>query len=142
MATTLKTLVLKTATVTSVKLGAPADRIGLGRDVASVPAGVLSPRPSNSGGPRQVDSAMRMHQEPAAATEPRLAGRYRPGSSASRWPDSFSRKRDSKRAGSPGSFPAISSSSVRIGDCQLPDRRDGQRIATTGEAPRSAAAAQ
>ncbi len=44
MATTLKTLVLKTVTVGSVKLTAPADRIGLGLvAVATYPADVLSP---------------------------------------------------------------------------------------------------
>ena len=41
---TLKTLVLKTATVTGVKLGTPADRIGLGLGVATAyPTDNLSP---------------------------------------------------------------------------------------------------
>ena len=40
---TLKTYVLKTATVTSVKLITPADRIGLGLGVAAYPTDNLSP---------------------------------------------------------------------------------------------------
>jgi hypothetical protein len=40
---TLKTCVLKTATVTSVKLITPADRIGLGLGVATYPTDNLSP---------------------------------------------------------------------------------------------------
>jgi len=40
---TLQTLVLKTATVTSVKLFTPADRIGLGLGVAAYPTDNLSP---------------------------------------------------------------------------------------------------
>jgi len=43
MSTTLKTLVLKTATVTGVKLVTPADRIGLGFGVAAYPTDNLSP---------------------------------------------------------------------------------------------------
>jgi hypothetical protein len=43
MLKTLKTLVLKTAQVTSVKLTTPADRIGLGRGVANYPTDNLSP---------------------------------------------------------------------------------------------------
>jgi hypothetical protein len=43
MTTTLKTLVLKTATVTGVKLATPADRIGLGFGVAAYPTDNLSP---------------------------------------------------------------------------------------------------
>lgn len=51
MLATLKTLVLKTATVGSVKLTAPADRIGLGFGVAAYPTDNLSqgqiPMPHN-----------------------------------------------------------------------------------------------
>ncbi|WP_439623337.1 hypothetical protein [Gemmata sp.] len=43
MLATLKTLVLKTATVTGVKLVTPADRIGLGFGVAAYPTDNLSP---------------------------------------------------------------------------------------------------
>lgn len=138
MATTLKTLVLKTATVTSVKLGAPADRIGLGRVVATYPADVqfrgqlsLPPRsghrPSNS-------NAMRMHrEEPAERPEREI-----PGSSARCWPVSIASKRPSSRGG----FPAVLSSSERIGDCQSSDRRDDRETATTRETASAAAAAK
>jgi len=43
MTRTLKTLVLKTVKVTGVKLGTPADRIGLGLVVATYPTDNLSP---------------------------------------------------------------------------------------------------
>lgn len=45
MFATLKTLVLKTATVAGVKLVTPADRIGLGFDLAAYPTDNLSPNP-------------------------------------------------------------------------------------------------
>jgi hypothetical protein len=138
MATTLKTLVLKTATVTSVKLGAPADRIGLGRVVATYPAdvqfrGQLS-LPPRSGHRPPISNAMRMHrEEPATRSE-----REFPGSSARCWPVSIASKRPSSRGG----FPAVSSSSERIGDCQSSDRRDDRETATTRETASAAAAAK
>jgi len=105
MATTLKTLMPKTATVASAKLTAPADRIGLGLvAVATYPADVLSPGrfPSphcpgsepNPGGCRQELSATGMPQHPwaMATAEPPVGptGRPVPGSSAHRRPWSFS----------------------------------------------------
>lgn len=104
MVTTLKTLVLRTATVSSVKLTTPADRIGSGLvAVAAYPTEVLSPgrfpaphRPGsepNPGGPRQELSAARMpvHPRAMATAEPPAgpAGRPVPGSSAHRRPWSF-----------------------------------------------------
>ena len=70
MLKTLKTLVLKTAKVTSVKLLTPADRIGQGFSVASYPTGNLSqghiPMPNNPE-PEQARSrqlsAMQMQQQ-------------------------------------------------------------------------------
>ena len=94
MATTLKTLVLKTAMVHGVKLSIPADRIGLGRVVATYPAGVLSagqfPLPPRSGHRSPNTGAMRMHREEPATREP--CGRDVPGSSAHRWPASFAQQ--------------------------------------------------
>lgn len=139
MATTLKTLVLKTATVTSVKLGTPADRIGLGRVVATYPAdvqfrGQLS-LPPRSGHRPPNSNAMRMHrEEPATRSEREI-----PGSSARRWPASIF---GSKRPESRGGFPAVSSPSARIGDCQSSDRRDDRTTATTRETASAAAAAK
>ena len=158
MATTLKTLVLKTATVKSVKLGTPADRIGLGRmAVAMYPADVLSsgqfpmpPRPdsnSNPDGHRQALSAdlMREHRAEMAASEPpaSLAGRDVPGSSAHRWPASFTQTcvKPTKRSMSRVSFPAVSCVCERIGDCQSPDRRDDRQTASMRETNPTAAAA-
>jgi hypothetical protein len=68
MFATLKTQVLKTATVTGVKLAAPADRIGLGFGVAAYSTDPLSPGhnpvPHNPEpehvGSRQERSAMQM----------------------------------------------------------------------------------
>jgi hypothetical protein len=105
MVTTLKTLVQKTATVNSVKLSTPADRIGQGLvAVATYPAEVLSsgrfPSPhspgseANPGGSRQELSAAQMQMHPramATAAEPPVGptGRPVPGSSATRRPWSF-----------------------------------------------------
>jgi len=104
MVTTLKTQVLKTATVSSVKLPTPADRIGLGLvAVATYPTEVLSPgqfplpqRPGsepNPGGPRQELSAAHRHMamRAMATAEPPVGptGRPVPGSSATRRPWSF-----------------------------------------------------
>lgn len=132
--TTLKTLVLKTVTVSSVKLTTPADRIGLGFGddlVAVYPADVLSPGqfplPHNPGletglGNRQDPSAMRLHpQAQAMATAEPPAGRVGsssvPGSSA-------------QRGASRASFPAVFGVHNRFGgDCQSPDRRDDRKPA-------------
>jgi len=104
MVTTLMNLVTKTAMANSVKLSAPADRIGLGLvAVATHPAEVLSlgqfPLPTspdsepNPGGSRQELSAESMHSHPPtmATSEPPVGttGRSVPGSSAHRWRRSF-----------------------------------------------------
>jgi hypothetical protein len=142
MATTLKTLVLKTATVASVKLASPADRIGLGRVVATYPAEVLSqgqfPLPPRSGHLPPNTNAMRMHREEPATRIP--DGRDVPGSSAHRWLPSFSKT--AKRPLSRASFPAVSCVSERIGDCQSSDRRDDRTTASTRETTPIAAAAK
>ncbi|MDB5306606.1 MAG: hypothetical protein JWO38_808 [Gemmataceae bacterium] len=103
MATTLKTLVLKTVTAGSVKLTAPADRIGQGLAVdVAYPAEVLSqgqfPLPHNPGsepnpGSRtelsapQLREQMRVVAPTVAPAGP--AGCPAPGSSAHRRPSSF-----------------------------------------------------
>jgi len=104
MVTNLMNLVTKTAKANSVKLYAPADRIGQGLvAVATYPAEVLSlgqfPLPTspdsepNPGGSRQELSAESMHEhQPSMATsEPPVGttGRSVPGSSAHRWQRSF-----------------------------------------------------
>ena len=165
MVTTLKNLVTKTATVRSAKLPTPADRIGLGLVVATYPASVLSPgqfptpqrldSESNPGGLRQELSAesMREHGPAMATARPPAgsAGRDCSGSSAHRWPRSFTAiKRQaaigrlaslSAAAMSRASFPAAAIVRERIGDCQSPDRRDDRRAAMPGETIPTAAAA-
>jgi hypothetical protein len=125
MATTLKTLVLKTATVTSVKLAAPADRIGLGRSVVQYPANVLSPG----------------HSMPPRADSDSNRGRDVPGTTAHRWPGSFSSLKPS-RSESRVRFPAVFVDCVRIRDLQSLDSRAEGQAASTREAPPTAAAAK
>lgn len=79
MFATLKTLVLKTATVTGVKPAAPADRIGLGFGVDAYPADNLSPNPaSEQVGPRELSAMrpqeMRLRVGDAAVPPASLAG--------------------------------------------------------------------
>ncbi|MBA4188939.1 MAG: hypothetical protein C0467_13160 [Planctomycetaceae bacterium] len=95
MLKTLKTLVLKTAKVTGVKLATPADRIGLGRGVANYPTDNLSqgqfsmphnPEPEQVR-PREELSAMQVQQHLQAdsdAVPPESSPGCFPGSSASR----------------------------------------------------------
>jgi hypothetical protein len=161
MATTLKNLVQKTVKANSVKLAAPADRIGQGLvAVATYPAEVLSPghvpvphcpdSDSNPGGPQALSAElMREHQAAMATGEPPAgpAGRPVPGSSAVRWPWSFTgllktrSARTTKRPMSRASFPVASSVCERIGDCQSSDRRNDKRAAMSWEASSNAAAA-
>jgi len=103
MLKTLKTLVLKTAKVTGVKLATPADRIGLGRGVANYPTDNLSlgrfstphnPEPEQVRS-REELSATRMREQTLAdrnAVPPESSPGYFPGSSASRFvsPSAFS----------------------------------------------------
>jgi hypothetical protein len=96
MLKTLKTLVLKTAKVTGVKLATPADRIGLGRGVANYPTDNLSqgqfsmphnPEPEQVR-PREELFAMQMLPHlPAGndAVPPNRSSGCFPGSSASRF---------------------------------------------------------
>jgi hypothetical protein len=102
MKKTLKTLVLNTATASSVKLTAPAKRIGLGFDLAAYPADPLSqrpiqgshdPEPEQDSGSRQERSAMQMREQMRADAPVGSTGRSAgclsfPGSSAHRRPPS------------------------------------------------------
>jgi len=95
---TLKTVVLKTVSVGSVKLPTPADRIGLGvAAVATYPADVLSPgqfplppnpAPETESGLRQAlpatHSRERMRAMASAAVPAGSAGVHVPGSAARR----------------------------------------------------------
>jgi len=110
---TLKTLVLKTVTVGSVKLATPADRIGLGASVvATYPAEVLSsgqfPLPPNPEpetlGSRQELPAMQTHPRMhTGATTVAPAGRAgclpNPGPSARRHPAPFTAAKWASGAG-------------------------------------------
>ena len=143
MTTILKNLVSKTATVNSVKLGTPADRIGLGLVVATYPVEVLSfgqfplpACPANPVGPRQeLSELMREHQPAMATARPPASsvGRHSSGSSAPSWSKRPTRSR--------ASIPADSTFRVRISDCQSLDRREDQRTAMSWEATPTAAAA-
>lgn len=102
MKKTLKTLVTKTVTASSVKLTAPADRIGLGFALAYDPADPLSPRPihgshdpvpEQGSGFRQERPAEQMREQMRAGATVGSAGRSAgclsfPGSSAHRRPPS------------------------------------------------------
>lgn len=152
---TLKTLVLKTATVGGVKLLTPADRIGLGFVVvAAHPADVLSagqfPLPltpaRNSGpGDRQAPAAMQSMQATATAEPPAgPAGRVRvPGSSAvrARWSSTACPltgwRATTKRAGRTGSHPRAGLPVRLDRDCQSLDRRADRTAASTPRYPLS-----
>lgn len=142
---TLKTLVQKTATVGSVKLSTPADRIGLGFMVADAyPAEVLSPgqfplphnpAPESKLGSRQELPAMQtrepMQARATAATPAGSAGCPSvPGSSAARssWSRSdrpFAGWRLTAKEVGRASTPTGASPLHRHGsDCQSPSRRD------------------
>jgi len=155
---TLKTLMLKTATATGVKLAAPADRIGLGFNV-DYPMDNLSrghfPMPHNPE-PEQVRSRqlsamlprMRWQSVNGAVPPTGSAGCF-PGVSAVRFTSSTSpltgrfatrtaaidrtlavcRLADPSRTHVPGD----SCHHDRLGrDCQSPDRSSDKRIATRG----------
>lgn len=169
MATTLKTLVLKTATATGVKPAAPADRIGLGLvAVATYPADGLSPSPGSEPNPGRRQPLSAAHRQPsmramATADAPAgPAGRSVPGSPAHRRPSSATLRLSSrwqqvatKRPADAGRValattpaavrrrarvPAAASLRTRFGsDCQSPDRVDDRRFATTDTRPTAAA---
>ncbi len=131
---TLKTLVLKTATVTGVKLVTPADRIGLGLGVANYPTDNLSPGPipmPQSPEPEQARSrqlsAMQMQRQMQSrsdsdAVPPAGSTGCSPGSSAGRFSsssaDSFTSWHETTRTAATGD-PA---SAVRI--FAVPSRTD------------------
>ncbi|HJZ58745.1 MAG TPA: hypothetical protein VKE74_27630, partial [Gemmataceae bacterium] len=140
---TLKTLVLKTATVGSVKLSTPADRIGLGlMVVAKYPTEVLSqgqfplpsnPEPNRFSGSRQALSVAQMHEQMRAmATAVPPAGSAGclgvPGCSVLRsvWPLTGSREAgwqvEAKRAGRASSHAGAGLLHRSGSDCQSPDR--------------------
>jgi len=123
-ATTLKSLVLKTATVGSVKLPTPADRIGSGATVVNMPpANFLSQGQSFQPrlpvreriGSREV-AAMRYQPAPMAPTGP--VGSFS-GTSACRRSAALHAAKHADWADHPWSLEAGS----RLGrDCQSPDR--------------------
>jgi hypothetical protein len=158
MRTSLKTQVLKTATVSSVKLLTPADRIGQGLACVVYPADVLSPgqfplphnpgSEPNSGSRQELSATLMFAHQPAMATAVPPAGPAGcpvPGCSAHRRPWSASRldsrwRMEGKRPASRASFPAVPSHPSRSGrDCQSPDRRDDRRPAIREAAPAAAA---
>jgi hypothetical protein len=67
---TLMTLVLKTATVTGVKLGTPADRIGQGLGVAAYPTDNLSP--GHVPVPHNPEPERVRGRQALSATQPRM----------------------------------------------------------------------
>ncbi len=158
---TLKTLVLKTAKVTGVKLGTPADRIGLGLVVATYPTDNLSPgqipMPHNPE-PEQARSrqlsAMQMQRQMRSrsdsdAVPPVGSAGCSPGSSAGRsapstcsstsWcPATRTAATGGFRSAGrlfavPGwaNFPGDLGHDDRFGDCQSPERFRGKREAAT-----------
>jgi hypothetical protein len=150
--TNLKTVTTKTATVTSFKLAAPADRIGLGFGAGqNYPADSLSlgrvPTPHNpapeQGRSRQERSATQMRKQmrtdsPGAVPPASLAGCLPPGSSAVCVPWSVT-------VGASWSVSATDPSRNRLPevlvrsrlgrDCQSPDRHDDKRTLQREVAP-------
>jgi hypothetical protein len=148
---TLKTLVLKTATVNSVKLLTPADRIGLGFGVAAYPTDNLSqgqfsmphnPVPEQVR-PREELSAMRMHACDKPVPPVGSIGLI-PGVSARRfaarsasftgWRTTMTRTaavgRSLSAVPSQADCPRDLRHEDRLGsDCQSPDRLSDNRIA-------------
>jgi hypothetical protein len=146
----LKT-VTKTATVASVKLTAPADRIGLGFDAGQAyPTDILSPghnsvpNPVPEPGSRQDRSAeqMRMQLHTGGSDVVPPAGSAGclclPGSSAVgvTW-------RVTATDPSRNRFPQVRVVNLRLGrDCQSPDRSDDNKASLRTEASSAAAAAK
>lgn len=156
VAKTLKTLVLKTETVTGVKLGTPADCIGQGLVASTVnayPTDNLSrgdiPMPPNpepeSVRSRQL-SAMQMHQQTDGDAVPPASSvgcPSAPGVTAGRfawsvvaspvtgWRQATRTAADRSADPSRASFPGDRRHDDRLGcDCQSPDRLAGKRIAS------------
>jgi hypothetical protein len=160
VATTLKTVVLKTVTVAGVKLGTPADRIGLGLVVTTAnayPTDNLSPglfpMPHNpepeSARVRRL-SAMQMRKQMQARADgdavPPVSSAgcpSAPGFTAGRFVWSFGATRltgwrPATRTGR-ASFPGDLRHDDRLGsDCQSPERSGGKRIARVNEHPAAA----
>ena len=154
---TFKT-VMKTATVASVKLTAPADRIGLGFAAnGAYPADSLSqgrfPAPHDpvpeTVRSRQEQSAMQMREQmhpggPDAVPPAGSAGCLRsPGSTAGRVSWSLTARNSwpvTPTNPSRDRFPKVSVVNVRLGrDCQSPDRINDSKAALRDAAPTTAA---
>ncbi|MBA4064076.1 MAG: hypothetical protein C0501_10260 [Isosphaera sp.] len=146
MATTLKTLVRKTVTVTSAKLATPADRIGLGLVAFDAyPADPLSPNPA------PVQARVRRGMSAAQLREQMRAGEpdgppagtaagcpSAPGLTAGRSvacripPFAGWRLRTTDRT----DCPRDTRHDDRLGrDCQSPDRSGGKWVATRAFGP-------
>jgi hypothetical protein len=138
---TLKSLVLKTVKVTSVKLPTPADRIGSGAAVVdSPPADFLSQGHSfqpqlpslNRVRPQEVAA---MRYEPTSVVPTSLVGSVS-GPSARRRPAAFPAAKHATRAGHPWSLCDM----PRLGsDCQSPDRDDARTDLTAAWRPATTA---
>jgi len=161
---TLKTLVLKTATVTGVKLATPADRIGLGLDVVrAYPMDNLSqglfPMPHNPE-PEQVRSRQlsamhpRMRHASDDAVPPASSAGCFPGASAVRFATNDASRftgwqRTMRTAATGRNRLAVTSRTHVLGDlrhhdrlgsdCQSPDRL-GDKRTTAIKSVRSIAA--
>jgi hypothetical protein len=150
---------MKTATVASVKLTAPADRIGLGFAAnGAYPADSLSqgrfPTPHNpvpeQVRSRQEQSAMQMREQmhtggPDAVPPVGSAGCLRsPGSTAGRVSWSLTARNPwsvTPTNPSRNRFPKVSVVNVRLGrDCQSPDRIDDSKVTLNREAAPTTAA--
>jgi len=159
MLKTLKTVLLKTATVTSAKLGTPADRIGLGlRASSAYPMDNLSsgqiplphnPEPEQPRAEQLSRTQMQMQMRAGDVAKPpaSLAGcPSSPGFTAVTFASSFTRlaawqrttqtaatsrsQTDCLSAVSRESFPGNLSRDDRFGcDCQSPDRDSDKQIA-------------
>jgi len=167
MLATLKTLVLKTATVTGVKLAAPADRIGLGFGVAAYPTDNLSsgqfsmprnPEPEHVGSRQELSGMQALTRLHTGGDAVPLAGSAgcpsAPGLSASRLaptsPSPFPGWQLTVRAAVMGRTHADPSRADLRGDlrhdnrsgrdCQSPRRVSDKRTIATREAGSAAAA--
>jgi hypothetical protein len=149
MATTLKTLVRKTVTVTSAKLATPADRIGLGLVAFDAyPADTLSPNPAPlQARVRRGLSAAQLREQmragepdgpPAgtAAGRPSAPGLTAGRSAACRIPFTGWRTRPTDRTDDSRD----TRHHDRLGrDCQSPDRSGGKWVATRVVRPETVA---
>lgn len=138
-ATTLKCLVLKTATVGSAKLPTPADRIGAGATAVMPPANFLSqgqffmPRLPNPNRVGSRDRVAAMRYEPTAVVPTGPVGSVS-GTSACRRSAAPHAAKHATWAGHPWSPSAL----PRLGcDCQSPDRTDDRKDQQTWQLART-----